>query len=181
MAPKFQVFGRTVFGSLNCTNNIQGWWNPQLSGIGLVSNCNYGYSLVHCYCEALQEKVHERSERACFACIPVSVTFRSTSATTIFDHHIDQYSKLVLILYIVYHPLSGRRLVEYITVRITNLKTNARRDQSAEEQIIDSLRDRLVNLDRYRPLLPAEGELQQLRHYGIVNAWFQWTHYSSMN
>jgi len=57
-------------------------------------------------------------------------------------------------LYLRTEPLY--RLVEYITMRITNLKTNARRDQSAEVQIIDSLR---VNLDRYRPLLPAEGEL----------------------
>jgi len=33
--------------------------------------------------------------------------------------------QLVLILYILYHPLRGRRLVKYITVRITNLRTNA--------------------------------------------------------
>ena len=65
--------------------------------------------------------------------------------------------QLVLILYILYHPLRGRRLVKYITVKITNLKTNAR-DQNTEQQIPDSLPDRLVNPDEYRPLLPVEGD-----------------------
>jgi len=76
--------------------------------------------------------------------------------------------QLVLILYIVYHPLRGRRLVKYITERITNLKINAK-GQNTEEHITDSLPDRLVNPDQYRPLLPAESELahQQLRQYGI--------------
>ena len=66
--------------------------------------------------------------------------------------------QLVLILYILYHPLRGRRLVKYITVRITNLRTKAK-GQNTEEQITDSLPDRLVNPDQYRPLLPVEGEL----------------------
>ena len=66
--------------------------------------------------------------------------------------------QLVLTLYILYHPLRGRRLVKYITVRITNLKTKAR-GQNTEPQITDSLPDRLVNPDQYRLLLPVEGEL----------------------
>jgi len=71
--------------------------------------------------------------------------------------------QLVLILYILYHPLRGR-LVKYITVRITNLRANTR------GQNTDSLPDRLVNPDQYRPLLPAECELphQHLRYYGVV-------------
>ena len=77
--------------------------------------------------------------------------------------------QLVLILYIVYHPLRGRRLVKYITERIRNLRTNVK-GQNTEQQVTDSLPDRLVNPDQYSPLLPAEGELphQQLSHYGIV-------------
>ena len=63
--------------------------------------------------------------------------------------------QLVLILYVLYHPLRGRRLVKYITGKITNLKTNAR-GQNTEQQVTDSLPDRLVNPDQYRPL---EGEL----------------------
>ena len=66
--------------------------------------------------------------------------------------------QLVLALYIVYHPLRGRRLVKYITVRITNTRTNPK-EQNSEEQITDSLPDRLVNPDQYRQLLPVEGEL----------------------
>ena len=77
--------------------------------------------------------------------------------------------QLVLIVYIVYHPLRGRRLVKYITERIRNLRTNVK-GQNTEQQVTDSLPDRLVNPDQYSPLLPAEGELphQQLSHYGIV-------------
>ena len=48
--------------------------------------------------------------------------------------------------------------MKYITVRITNLKTKAR-GQNTEPQITDSLPDRLVNPDQYRLLLPVEGEL----------------------
>ena len=72
--------------------------------------------------------------------------------------------QLVLILYILYHPLRGRRLVKYITVRITNLRTNTRGQKT------DSLPDRLVNPDQYRPLLPAECELphQHSRYYRVV-------------
>ena len=50
--------------------------------------------------------------------------------------------QLVLIVYIVYHPLRG---------------TNAR-GQNTEQLITDSLPDRLVHPDQYRPLLPAESE-----------------------
>ena len=64
--------------------------------------------------------------------------------------------QLVLILYIVYHPLRGRGLVKYITVR---LKTNARRGQNTGQQITHSVPERLVNPDQYRPLLPVEVEL----------------------
>ena len=65
--------------------------------------------------------------------------------------------QLVLILYVLYHPLRGRRLVKYITGKITNLKTNAR-GQNTEQQVTDSLPDRMVNPDQYRPLLPVEGD-----------------------
>jgi len=66
--------------------------------------------------------------------------------------------QLVLILYILYHPLRGRRLVKYISVTITNLRTKAK-GQNTGQQITDSLPDRLANPDHYRPLLPVEGEL----------------------
>jgi len=88
-----------------------------------------------------------------------TVAFRGTSATAIYVIiTLISIPQLVLILYIVYHPLRGRRLVKYITVRITNLRTNAK-GQNTEQQITDSLPDRLVNPDQYRPLLPVEGEL----------------------
>ena len=48
--------------------------------------------------------------------------------------------------------------MKYITVKITNLRKNAR-GQNTEEQITDSLPDRLVNPDQYRSLPPVEGEL----------------------
>ena len=66
--------------------------------------------------------------------------------------------QLVLILYVLYHPLRGRRLVKYITGKITNLKTNTIGGQNTEQQVTDSLPDRLVNPDEYRPLLPVEGD-----------------------
>ena len=66
--------------------------------------------------------------------------------------------QLVLIIYILFHPLRGRRLVKYITERIRNLRTNVK-GQNTEQQVTDSLPDRLVNPDQYRPLLPVEGEL----------------------
>ena len=39
------------------------------------------------------------------------------------------------------------------------LKINARRGQNTGQLITDSLPDRLVNPDQYRPLLAVEGEL----------------------
>ena len=68
--------------------------------------------------------------------------------------------QLILIIYILYHPLRGRRLVKYITLRITNQKINAE-GQNNEQQITNPLPDRLVNPDLYSPLLPVEGELAQ--------------------
>ena len=65
-------------------------------------NHNHCCILAHCHSKTLQEKLHERSEEshARFAwtsvttdpCIPVSVTYRDTSATAIFDPHTHQYS-----------------------------------------------------------------------------------------
>jgi len=55
-----------------------------------------------------------------------TVAFRGTSATAIYVIiTLIRIPQLVLIPYIVYHPLRGRILVKYITVRITNLRTNA--------------------------------------------------------
>jgi len=133
--------------------------------MGVVVMCNCCI-LAHSHCKTLQEKLHECSgeSHACFAWTTVTTDdyiFGEISVTAILDHHICQYSTVVLALYILYHPLRGRILVKYITVRITNLRMNTRSGQNTGQQITDSLPDRLVNPDQYscRPLLPVESEL----------------------
>ena len=124
--------------------------------------------LAHCHCKTLQEKLHERSGESHdrFAWItvtilifaPVRVTYQGTSATAIFDPHTHQYSTACTDTLRTIPSTEGKKTSEVHYSEDYKPETNAR-GQNTEQQVTDSLPDRMVNPDQYRPLLPVEGEL----------------------
>ena len=116
-------------------NNNWGYWRPQFlcNGVAVKYSHIYCCILAHCHCKTLQEKLHERSGESHdrFAWITVTILIFAYQYVLPTKEHLlllyliitlTSIPQLVLILYVLYHPLRGRRLVKYITVKITNLK-----------------------------------------------------------
>jgi len=87
---------------------------------------------------------------------------------------VDGLVSLLILAYQYLLPSETHLLLPYVIITLISIPQLALilqiLGQNTEQEITDSLPDRLVNSDQYRPLLPAEGELphQQLSHYRIV-------------